>query len=162
VSVLRATVEGRKSFVSGTSVAWKVGTTLWGSGMAEWFVLGLVVVLILMGSAATSNAEKALNDPNEKSRVFLDELPALALLAGAGTFRVLIIRQSGNLHAQYEATSASAAISKAMATFRRAKIDAIRVSRNSPNELHFNRLFHSHRGSAEGKKVGGVEITRIA
>jgi hypothetical protein len=128
----------------------------------EWFFLGLIVIVILIGFVAASNAEKALDDPSDKQRVYVEQLPALVVLAGAGTFQIRIIRQSGYVHSEYQAFSASSALSQAMATFRRAKIDAIRISRNTPDELHFNRLFYSHRGRAEGKKVGSVEITRVA
>ena len=128
----------------------------------EIIVLCLVVVILLIGWAAAASAEQALDDSKDKERVYLEQLPALAVLAGVGTFHVRIIRQSGYLHAEYTLPSASSALSQAMATFRRAKIDAIRISRNTPGELHFNRLFYSHRGSSEGKKVCSVEITRIA
>lgn len=128
----------------------------------EWIFLGLTVLLIFIGFIAAQNAEQALDDPNDKARVYLEQLPALALLGGTGVFHIRILRQSGNIHAEYQTTSASAAITQAMTTFRRAKIDAIRISRNSDNALHFNRLFYSHRGSSEGKKVGSVEITRVA
>jgi hypothetical protein len=60
------------------------------------------------------------------------------------------------------AQTAASAISQAVTTFRRGRIDAIRISRNTPNELHFNRLFYGHRRSNEGKKVAWVEITRVA
>lgn len=128
----------------------------------EWIFLGLTFLLIFIGYLATQSSVQALDDPNDKSRVYLDQLPGLAALAGAGAFRIVILRQSGNIHAEYRATTASAAIAQAITTFRRAKIDAIRISRNSANELHFNRLIYSHHGSAEGKKVGSVQITRIS
>jgi len=128
----------------------------------EIIAIVLIVAMILMGWVAASSAEQALDDPSDKERIYLDQLPTLVLLSGDGRFHVRVIRQSGYLHAEYEAASASVALSQAMSTFRRAKIEAIRVSRNSANELHFNRLFYSHRGSAEGKKVCSVEITRMA
>jgi hypothetical protein len=128
----------------------------------ELIAFVLIILVILIGYVAAQSAEQALDDPNDKERVYLDQLPALSLLSGVGAFHVRIFRQSGYLHAQYDAPSASSALSQAIATFRRAKIETIRISRNAPDELHFNRLFHSHRGSAEGKKVGSVEITRVA
>jgi hypothetical protein len=128
----------------------------------ELFFLGLIIVCVIIGAIAASSAEDSLNDPSDKNRVYLEQLPRLSLLTGLGTFQVKLVRQSGYLHAEYVAHSASAALAQAMSTFRRAKIDAIRISRNSPDELHFNRLFYSHRGSSEGKKVCSAEITRIA
>lgn len=56
----------------------------------------LMVAMILTGYVAASSAEQALDDPNDKERVHLDELPPLALLSGVGTFHVRIIRQSGD------------------------------------------------------------------
>lgn len=126
----------------------------------EWIFIALIVVLIAIGAFAASNAEQALDDPNDTSRVFLDQIVGLALLAGAGPFRVRIFRQSGNVHAEHMVETASAAIAQAISTFRRAGIDAVRISRNTSEELHFNRLFYSRRGSSEGKKVGSVEISR--
>jgi len=131
-------------------------------GPVEWIVIGLTFMLIFAGYLATQSSIEALDDPNDTSRVYLDQLPHLAMLADTGVYRILILRQSGNIHAEYEAAGASEAIAKAVSTFRRAQIDAIRISRNSPNELHFNRLIYNHRGSAEGKKVGSVQITRVA
>ena len=128
----------------------------------DWFFLGLLVIVILIGAVTASDAQKALEDPNDKTRVMLEQLPALALLTGVGTFHILILRQSGNIHAEYQASSASAALAQGMSTFRRAKIDAIRIGLNTETELHFNRLFYSHKGRAEGKKVAWVKIKRIA
>lgn len=127
----------------------------------EWVFLFLIIVLVIIGYVANKSSEKALEDPNDKSRIYLEQLPVIALLSGHGLFRVIILRQSGNLHAEYESASAVDALKKAMTTFRRAKIDTILVSQNTESVLHFKRLFYSHRGSAEGKKVGSVEITKI-
>lgn len=127
----------------------------------EWFFLALIVIMITVGAIAASSAEQALDDPNDTSRVYLDQVAGLVLLAGAGPFRVTVFRQSGNVHAEYLAQTASDAVGQAVSTFRRARIDAVRISRNTSDELHFNRLFYSHRGSSEGKKVASVEIRRV-
>jgi hypothetical protein len=126
----------------------------------EWIFLALIVIVIAIGAIAAANAEQGLDDPNDTSRVFLDQVVGLALLAGAGPFRVTIFRQSGNVHAEHHADTAAGAVAQAISTFRRAGIDAVRISRNTSDELHFNRLFYDHRGSSEGKKVGSVEISR--
>ncbi len=128
----------------------------------EWAALGIIVLIFIIGFIAIQDAEQALDDPNDKSRIYIEQLPSLALLAGAGTFQIIFYRQSGNIHTQYEASTALAAVTQAMTTFRRAKIDAIRISRNTSTELHFNRLFYSHRGASKGKKVGSVQVTKIA
>lgn len=128
----------------------------------EWFFIGLIVIVVVIGAIAAANAEQALDDPNDTSRVFLDQVTELALLSGAGPFRVSIFRQSGNVHAEHIADTAAGAVAQAISTFRRAGIDAVRISRNTSGELHFNRLFYSHRGSSEGKNVCSVEISRIS
>ena len=69
------------------------------------------------------------------------------------------MRQSGNVHAEHVVTgSAQQALASALSTFRRAKIDAVHVGQNSETELRIARLYHDHRGSNEGKKVGKAVI----
>ncbi len=120
----------------------------------------LLIVLIVGILLVNKGNAEALDDPDDKSRVYLDEIPTLAILQDPGPFELLIFRQSGNLHSEYHARSAAAAIKQAMATFRRAKIDAVGITLNTNSELEFRRLFYSHRGRAEGKKVGSIKITR--
>jgi hypothetical protein len=127
----------------------------------EWFFLFLLVVMLVVMAAVISNAEQGLKDPNDKERVYLDQLPSLALLSGLGPFLVRIRTQNKGLHSELQAPTASAAVSQAITTFRRGRIDAIRISRNTADELHFNRLFYGHRRSNQGRKVAWVEITRI-
>ena len=127
----------------------------------EWIFLGLLIVMMVAVAIASTEAEKALDNPDDSSRVFLDQLPSLSMLSGAGPFRISIFRQSGYLHAEYVATGASQALTQAMSTFRRAKIEAIRISSNGPDRLAFNRLFYNHRGSSEGKRISSVEIVKI-
>lgn len=122
---------------------------------------GLLAVMLIGSAIAVSQAGARLDDPNDRDAIYLEQLPAVALLSGTGRFAIRVLRQSGNLHAKHEAASAAEAIDAAMTTFRRAKIEAVHISQNSEAVLRFARMFHSHRGSAEGKKVGAVEIVRI-
>jgi hypothetical protein len=123
---------------------------------------GLLLIALVLGSIwAASNSQKALDDPNNTERVHLEELPPLVQLGEEGPYGLVILRQSGNVHSEYRAPTAAAAVAQAMTTFRRAKIDAISITRNTADELHFSRLFYSHRGRAEGKKVGKVVIVRL-
>ena len=124
-----------------------------------FLLLGALVLASLFGATAS---QKALEDPANTTTVYLEELPKVALLEGTGHFQLIIVRQSGNVHSAYDAPTAAAAMAQAMTTFRRAKIDAIRITLNEPGALHFTRQFYSHRGSSEGKKVGSVEITRLS
>lgn len=128
----------------------------------EWVAIALIILLLLVGAIAAANAQQSLADSNDKARVYLEQVAALAALTGGGVFRVTILRQSGNIYAEHEATDAAAALQKALSTFRRANIEAVNITINTPTQLHFNRLFYSHRGSNEGKKVGSVQIDRLS
>lgn len=123
----------------------------------------LLGLLILVGLVAVSQAQGKLDDPNESSVVYLDQLTTVAKLSGQGHWLVRICRQSGNVHSESELVgSASTALNAAISTFRRAKIEAVGVSENGPSKLRMARLYHNHRGSNEGKKVGSAEIIRLA
>ena len=129
-----------------------------------WGVLGVVciVCMLIAGAAKGENIQKALDDPSNTEVIYLDQVQYIAQLTGHGEFHVGLIRQSGNPHSAKMAYSAESAIKAALATFRRAQIDAVKVTVNTPSTLEFWRTFHSHRGRAEGKKVGGVRIQRVA
>lgn len=88
----------------------------------------------------------------------LTSINSASALGEVGTFQVTIYRQSENLHARYTATGAAAAIQKAVATFKRAGITEIEVTRNTQSELHFARVAC---GAGRGRTVGEVEIRRI-
>lgn len=126
-------------------------------------IVGYVLLggLMLVSLLAVLASEDALKDPNNKKIVYLEQLPSLAELSGTAEWHVTIYRQSGNVHsAMVVRGTASAALQSAMSTMRRAKIDSIAIQVNEEGRLKFNRLYHNHRGSNEGKKVGGAEIRR--
>ncbi len=125
-----------------------------------WVLVGGLVLLSLF---AISVSHSRLDDPNDHRTVYLRELPAVAELAGQGAWLVRIIRQSGYTHAEYDVTgSAADALNVAMQTFRRAKIDTVHIGKNTETVLVFGRMYHDHRGSNEGKKVGRAEIAKVA
>lgn len=132
-------------------------------GGAELAVLIVAAILVIATAVAMSNQQKKLEDPNNTEVVYLDEVIKVSKLLGLGQWRLSIYRQSGNLQKndQYFAT-APEAIKKAVSTFKRAKIDYVVIDSNTTSELKFRRPYHSHRGKAEGKKVGRVEIIREA
>lgn len=129
----------------------------------EWVIFGpLIVGLILVSWWAMSESHNRLNDPNDDRTVHLDRLRDILKLAPFGVYRVTILRQSGNVHAESVVTgSAQQALASALTTLRRAKIDAVHVGANSETELRVGRLYHDHRGSNEGKKVGKAVITLL-
>ncbi len=129
----------------------------------EWIIFGPILVgMILASWWAMQESHGRLDDPSDDRTLYLDQLPSKLALAPFGTYRVTILRQSGNVHAEHVITgTAQDALAAAMATFRRAKIPAVHVGANSETELRIGRLYHDHRGKAEGKKVGGARIALL-
>lgn len=124
----------------------------------------LIGVLVMVAIAAIGiwwnhETEKAAADPNDTSASTTDSLGEKTRLAG-GPWVITFIRQSGNVHRVDAATTADEAVRKVQAAFRRAKIDLVRISQNSPDGFSAHRAMHNHRGSSEGKKLGGVRVTR--
>jgi hypothetical protein len=118
-------------------------------------LVGLLVVTLI----ATLEAEEQLENPDNKSIVYLHQLQDIAEIKGYGIWLVRVYRQSGNIHSENKIVGeASLALRAAITTFKRAKIDSVGIRDNLEHYLHFGRLFHSHRGSNEGKKVGSVEV----
>ena len=122
----------------------------------DWIIGGpLLVGLLVVSWWATAQSHEQLADPDDDRTVFLNELSLKLMLFSRGIFRVTVIRQSGNVHAERIVKgTAQDALRIALGTFRRAGIDAVHVIKNDETELQFSRLYHSHRGSKEGKKVG--------
>ncbi len=129
----------------------------------EWIIFGPILVgLFLFSWWAMQESHGRLDDPNDDRTLYLDQLPGKLALTPFGTYRVTILRQSGNVHAEHIVTgSAQDALAAALATFRRAKIPAVHVGANSETELRIGRLYHDHRGKAEGKKVGAAHIALL-
>jgi hypothetical protein len=126
----------------------------------------LIGVLVMIGIAVVGiwwNHEtgKAAADPTDLSASTTDGLGEKTRLSG-GPWVITFIRQSGNVHRVDSAATADEAVRKVQAAFRRAKIDLVRISQNGPDGFSAHRAMHNHRGSSEGKKLGGVKVTRGA
>ena len=120
------------------------------------------VIMILITFAVSSSREKQLDDPNDDSVVYLDKLEEVSTLQENGKYLVRILRQSGNLQKDDQIfDSPNQAIKTAASTLKRAKIDYVLISKNTDVEFFFRRTYHHHSGSAEGKKVGSVEIYKV-
>lgn len=130
---------------------------------AEWIIFGpLIAGLVLVSWWAMNESHRRLDDPDEDRTLHLDQLPGKLALTPFGIFRVIIYRQSGYVHAEKIVTGTGQdALAVAMTTFRRAKIDAVHVGANSDSELRIGRIYHDHRGRAEGEKIGKAHITLI-
>lgn len=127
-------------------------------------VLGLVIALIMgiVTWATISKREEQLDDPDDDSVVYLDQILEMCLLQHNGKYLLRVLRQSGNLQKDDQIfDSHEAAIKNAISTFKRAKIDYAFISKNTETEYFFRRPYHHHGGSAEGKKVGSIEIYKV-
>lgn len=127
-------------------------------------VIGLIGGAILFGFtvALISKRERQLDDPDDDSVVYLDQLKDTSSLQHGGKYLVRILRQSGNLQKDDQIfESPEKAIGAAITTFKRAKIDYVFIEKNTEVEFWFRRPYHHHGGKAEGKKVGSVEIYKV-
>ncbi|MXO58890.1 hypothetical protein GRI89_04965 [Altererythrobacter salegens] len=129
----------------------------------EWIIFGpLIVGMLIFSWWAMEESHRRLDDPNDDRTLYLDQLPGKLALFPTGTYRVTVIRQSGNVHAEHIVTgTAQDALAAVLATFRRAKIPAVHIGTNTETELRIGRLYHDHRGRKEGKKVGSAHIALL-
>jgi hypothetical protein len=128
------------------------------------YIIGLPLLgaLLLISWLAIEKSHERLDDPNDDRTLYLDELPAKLALYPRGIYRIAILRQSGIIHAERIVTgTAVEALAVVLATFRRAKISAVHVASNTVDELRIGRMYHDHRGRAEGKKVGSAVVTLV-
>ncbi|WP_348733933.1 hypothetical protein [Rheinheimera texasensis] len=127
-------------------------------------IVGLILAVIMgiITWVTISKRERQLDDPNDDSVVYLDQLIATSTLQRGGKYLLRVFRQSGNLQKDDQVFDTyEAAIQTAISTFKRAKIEYAFITKNTNVEFFFRRPYHHHGGSAEGKKVGSVEIYKI-
>jgi hypothetical protein len=128
-----------------------------------YFGVSVAALLALAGTFVAVLYSLAVDTFGEAPRprgigVAVASLNGISVLTGTGAFQVTIFRQSGSIHAQYAVADAAAAIQKAIATFKRAGIAEIEVTRNTQSELHFARVGC---GTGRGRTVGEVEIRHL-
>ena len=117
----------------------------------------LVAIVLVIWWSLRSSAKK-LDDPNDRRNVYLSEMQAQCNLS-SGRVSVVLMRQSGNVYRELGVfESKESAFNEVQKSFRRAGIDAVHIAKNTSFEFRVNRLFHSHRGRSEGKKLGGAVI----
>ena len=133
-------------------------------------ILGLVLLIGVIAIAFFKMLldVKKLDDPNDSSVVYIDQIASVANLKSSRAFGVRIYRQSGHLQqddrefsSENEQTDPSLVINEAIKTFRRAKIEYVVIDQNTEIILEFSRPYHDHRGVKEGKKVGSCVIVAI-
>lgn len=127
-------------------------------------LIGIIIALIMAGIswAVITKREEQFDDPNDDCVVHLDELEGVCTLQSSGKYLVRTLRQSGNLQKDDKTFGDQyAAIKFAVSTFKRAKIECAYITKNTETEFLFRRPYHHHGGSAEGKKVGSIEIYKV-
>lgn len=123
-------------------------------------LVGVAGIALLFGLIFMQSNKLA--EPENQTVVYLDELPGLVALQGGGLFVLTLYRQSGNPYSDGRVfDTPSDAVAAAMSTFRRAQIESVAIQINTADKLDVSRAFFSHRGRAEGKKVGAFEIIRV-
>lgn len=107
--------------------------------------------------------EIRLRNPRDHRVIYLDQVEHVSSLNGAGPFLIRVSRQSGNLQqGDRIADDPNQAVKAAVTTMKRAGISYVCVPRNSESILRMKRPYHSHRGRAEGKKVGSIEVLDLS
>lgn len=130
--------------------------------IANIILIGVMVVMVIAVLVMTQEAQARLENAEDISVIYLHQLESLALLIDdAAEYRVEIVRQSGYPHSASVHYSRDAALRSLVATLRRAKIEAVVFRSNIDGYLNVYRLYHNHRGSSEGKRVGGGSIMAI-
>jgi hypothetical protein len=118
-------------------------------------IVGLIlgVIMVIITWVTISKREQQLDDPDDDSVVYLDQLIATSILQRGGKYLLRVLRQSGNLQKDDQVFDTyEAAIKAAISTFKRAKIENAFITKNTNVEFIFRRPYHHHGGSAEGKK----------
>ncbi|MCP8689862.1 hypothetical protein [Marinobacterium sedimentorum] len=127
-------------------------------------IIGLIiaVAMAIVTWVTITSRQRQLDDPNDDSVVYFDQLIDVCKLQSGGKYILRVLRQSGNLQKDDQVFSSyESAIKSAISTFKRAKIECAYITNNTEVEFFFRRPYYHHGGSAEGKKVGSVEIYKI-
>lgn len=129
----------------------------------QWIIGGpLLLGLLLLSWYAMEESQRRLNDPADDRTIFISELASKSSLHPSGTYQVTIYRQSGGVHSNWVVSgTAHDAVAQAVATLRRARIEAVHIAANDVQHLKVGRLYHNHRGRNEGRKVGGAEVVVV-
>ena len=116
------------------------------------------VILLLIQAARVKTSDGRTSG----DIIHIDDLEDVALLSKWEEFDVGFWRQSSEVYKLGSAcTTREQALKELLSTFRRAKIDFVRVNRNNIDELDVWRASHGARGVREGKKLGGATIKKV-
>ena len=134
-----------------------------------WGAIGFMVMLAVFGLIYQ---RQKLNDPNDGTLVYLDEIMNVAILESADVYEVHFYRQSGGEYKASEAWRISgkdedssltinrAALEQLIKTLRKAKWDAAWVKINEIDRLKLMRNVANQRKN-EGKRLGCVEVVAL-
>jgi hypothetical protein len=131
--------------------------------MNETIVVSILFGMLVVGCVIfAASQQSTLDDPQNTTLVYTEQLRNIAALSGSGTYILKTIRQSGNPHQKDRIFStANEAVHAAMTTLRRAKVKSIRILVNSPVQLSLTRELYCGRGSNEGKKFKAIDIIKV-
>jgi len=102
-----------------------------------------------------------LLDTNKGETLPVEFLSKRSLLGDHPVYAVLI-RQSGNLYRDLGLfESGDHALVEITKSFRRAKIDDVRITHADGDSMAIYRWMYDFRGRAEGKKLAGARIVRV-
>ena len=138
----------------------------------DGLAVGALIFMILMAVVGVLYQNSKLEDPNDKSIVYLDQIIDVAELGEAEAYDISYTRQSGNQYKPTETWSFSKDDSEELtlitkdslrdlvSTLRRARWEAAWVMENSRSCLRFMRKTPNARKN-EGKKLGFVEVRAV-
>jgi hypothetical protein len=127
-------------------------------------VMGLLIAVVSwMSFRKPPSREPTITPlPSGDAYVDFDELPGLCRLGPGQGYVLFTLRQSGNEQQERRVfEDAQEALAAGIATLRRAQVPYAKVVQNTVDRFEISRPFHDHRGRAEGKKVGWIEIVRV-
>ena len=125
---------------------------------SEFLVFFLIVAVIVF---AAFYKEKSLSDPSNTETIYSEQMVDVQSIR-KGPVEVVLFRQSGNIYRELGVFgTVDEALDGIMKSFRRAKIESVCVLQNTPTCFEVIRLHRNHRGSQEGKKLGGALVVAL-
>jgi hypothetical protein len=109
---------------------------------------GVLILICYLASSAKVEAQAVDSDK------------AWERFTGLRTFILTFYRQSGNVHKVLQVTGSRADVeNEILKVFNRAGIGDQYMVCERDGGIDYRRAFHNHRGSNEGRKVGGCVVT---
>lgn len=120
----------------------------------------LATMLLTIGGFSVLVAVCYLASSSKVETKAVDADKAWERFSGIRTFVLTFYRQSGNVHKVLEVTGSRGDVeSEILKVFNRAGIGHQFMVCERNGGIDYRRAFHNHRGSNEGRKVGGCVVT---